>query len=377
MRLRRSTWFFMCALVACIVSLHWHNAPTRSLPVALAPFVTTTSPTTPAVFVQNILPMPPNMPSAHAATAAALPDGSVLAIWFAGSREGGTDVQLWQSHYHKQQWSPAQPIINPRQTGQALLRYVKKIGNPSLVLGLDGRLHLFYVSVSLGGWAGSALNEVVSTDLGQHWSAPRRLIASPFMNLSTLVRSPPLVLRDGSLALPAYHELIRKYPQWLFVKDGAVLNSIHIPNAAALLQPSPVALSSGKILTWLRDSGSDGHVWFSQTMDTGDWSAPRPTNLPNPNAAVAALRLDDGNYLLAYNPQQMNRNVLALARSQDGMRWHQIAIVAQSNNPQEEFSYPTLIAANGRIHLFYTWKRQTIAHAEFNLGWLTHQECRP
>ena len=73
----------------------------------------------------------------------------------------------------------------------------------------------------------------------------------------------------------------------------------------------------------------------------------------------------------------MNRNVLALARSHDGMRWHQVAIVAQSNNPQEEFSYPTLIAANGRIHLFYTWKRQTIAHAEFNSAWLAHQDSQP
>jgi predicted neuraminidase len=50
------------------------------------------------------------------------------------------------------------------------------------------------VSVSYGGWSGSAINQLVSDDGGHTWPGARRLILSPLFNLSTLVRNQPTMM---------------------------------------------------------------------------------------------------------------------------------------------------------------------------------------
>ena len=129
----------------------------------------------------------------HSSAVTALPDGSLMAVWFAGSREGAADVQVRSARFDVStgEWGQEQVMATRESTQQSTRKYIRKLGNPVIALAPDNRLWLFYVSVSMGGWAGSAVNVMVSDDFGEHWSAPRQLITSPFLNISTLVRSAP------------------------------------------------------------------------------------------------------------------------------------------------------------------------------------------
>jgi predicted neuraminidase len=99
------------------------------------------------------------------------------------------------------------------------------------------------------------------------------------------------------------------------------------------------------------------HTAFSE--DNGwTWSNATPSNLPNPDAAVDALRLRDGRILLAYNHAASGRENLQLALSSDeGRSWRAGPVFEQA--AQREFSYPNLAEdRRGRIHLTYTWDRR-------------------
>jgi predicted neuraminidase len=167
----------------------------------------------------------------------------------------------------------------------------------------------------------------------------------------------------------------------------------------------------------MRHAGDEHRRVISvSTHDAGvHWTAPTQTTLPNPDAALSAVVLEDGRILAVLNEQAQGRDSLSLAISADGgKRWetiyrledqrgqpadeaHYLKVVAglasetdakaamaadvyaESAKQQKcdaqgcgfEFSYPYLIRArNGDFHLVYTWNRSFIKHVIFNQGWL-------
>lgn len=342
----------------------------------------------PASFSWLDLPHP--TPSAHAVTVTEmLPDDRVpkavlatppqaprlMAAWFGGSREGAGDVSLYQSVWTPEAaWTPAKIMMTRSQAEGDLGRNIRKLGNP-LLMSQAGRLHLFFVSVSYGGWAGSAINRSYSDDHGLSWSPAQRVMTSPFFNLSTLVRNPGVWLNDGSLGLPVYHEFITKHGEWLRLDpEGRVLAKSRMPLSRPTLQPAVVPLSATHGIAALRDSGpGPNQVQWSETHDAGEtWSASSARPIPNPNSAVAMIGLQDGSLLMTCNPISGNRNQLSLLRSNDaGQTWNLVRVVEASPDERDEFSYPALLQdRQGRIHLLYTWKRQSIRHAIFTQAWL-------
>ncbi|HQR03265.1 MAG: exo-alpha-sialidase [Proteobacteria bacterium] len=311
--------------------------------------------------------------SAHAVTLAPLGPDRIAAAWFAGSREGAEDVAIVLSRYDGRQWEDPVSIITRERVQHDTRRLVRKLGNPLLWTAPDGALHLWFVSVSYGGWAGSALNHTVSRDEGRNWSRITRWITSPFWNLSTLVRAPPVPLANGELGLPVYHEFIAKRPEWLRLQGAATItDKLRLPAASQSLQPAIAALDTDHAIALLRDAGPQQRIRMSHSVDGGaHWSSAVATELPNPNAGIALLRLNDGRLLLAYNPSTSGRSSLALALSVDaGNSWSAPRIVDQGE-PQDEFSYPALLQdESGVIHLAYTWKRERIKHLRFYPDWL-------
>jgi predicted neuraminidase len=324
---------------------------------------------TPA-FPARLLPNP--QPSAHSATLAELPDGRVAAAWFAGSAEGARDVAIHFATFDGRDWSAPRPIVTREQAQRDAGRLVRKLGNPVLAAGGDGRLHLWFVSVGYGGWAGSAINHASSADGGLSWSPAARRVTSPFWNLSTLVRTPPLRLADGGWGLPAYHEFAAKRAEWLrLAADGRVLDKARIPGAARTLQPAVAAFDHSRAIAMMRDAGPANRIPLALTNDAGaTWQPAHATTLPNPNASVALLRLADGRLLLAWNPQAANRDKLALSVSRDaGATWSAPRLVEDA--AAGEFSYPALLQGrDGTIHLAYTWQRKAIKHLAFAPSWL-------
>ncbi|UUZ74208.1 exo-alpha-sialidase [Polaromonas sp. P1(28)-8] len=138
---------------------------------------------------------------------------------FSGSREGAGDVSILSAVMDaaRLRWGAENTLFNRQQIQRGLWRHVKKPGDPVIVRATDGSLCLclWMVTVSLGGWAGSSIIWVRSPDEGASWSQPRRLVTSPFLNVSTLVKGAPLAYQDGQIGLPVWHEFVSRFAEIL------------------------------------------------------------------------------------------------------------------------------------------------------------------
>jgi len=319
------------------------------------------------------------VPSVHAVSAIATPDGGLRAYWFGGSREGASDVGIWTAALppNGTSWSGQQVAIDRPTTEDELNRHIRKLGNP-VAFARGNVVDLFYVSVSAGGWSGSAINAARSEDGGIHFGTPERLVTSPVANISTLVKAPPIAYQDGSIGLPVYHEMVAKFPQLIRIQPdtGEVVGRQTFAGGPETIQPWIVVLDATRAVALLRRIEPDEpSVHISRTDDGGKtWSAPSPIGLPNPNASVAALHLGGNSILMAYNHSEEKRNDLSLARSDDGgLSWNRLgAVETNKRHPDEsdkvdfpklEYSYPWLVPdQRGGIHLLYTWNRKQIRH---------------
>jgi predicted neuraminidase len=324
-------------------------------------------------------------PSVHSAAAVAVP-GGLLAFWYGGTREGASDVAIYAARYDdaSRGWGPEKTVVTRASTQAGLHRYIRKLGNPVVARDAHGRIWLYYVSVSLGGWAMSAVNAVVSADEGATWSAPRRLVTSPFLNISTLVKGRPFLYDDGSVGLPAYHEFAGKFGELLRLDgEGNVVGKTRLSHGRYGIQPTVVARSSREAVAFMRYSGEGpGSILATNTRDGGiTWSEPRKLALPNPNAAIDALALASGELLLVFNNGLQNRNNLSLALSSDaGASWR--VVHAFEDSPKAgpdaaaaaEFSYPWIAQDGSSVHLFYTWQRSHIKHVRFDDDWLRQRQ---
>ena len=348
----------------------------------------------------------------HAASAVELPNGNLRAVWFSGSREGAGNVTVQTAVMDATslRWGAESTIFERHQIERGLWRYVKKIGNPVIARAPDGVLWLWMVNVSLGGWAGSAITWSRSTDEGTSWSQPRRLVTSPFLNISTLVKGAPFALADGQIALPVYHEFVTKLGEILRIDpQGRVVDKVRIPGSQTSLQPVVLVTGADRAEVYMR-SGNAKALMASTTDDAGKtWTTTRATAWPNPDAALAGVVTHTGAKWLALNPTTSHREILALLQAdkdkpfegalpwivessatpttrlstQDyerllehelaasGVGAAQIAAYVASAKRQlcgpescsQEFSYPYLLQSrDGYLHLIYTWHRTRIKH---------------
>ncbi|MDO8544305.1 MAG: sialidase family protein [Opitutaceae bacterium] len=383
-----------CALLTVLVAARFAPEGDGSAPADIAHFPTPAGVPDPTdlvpVFSQSWITPPGHTASAHSSAICALPSGDLLAVWYGGSREGGADVALFTARLTGAagKWTPPVTAIDRAMAQTELDRAIKKVGNAVIFPDRTGCLWMVYVSVSLGGWSGSALNVKTSRDEGHTWGASQRLTLNPFFNLSSLVRNKPIYASDGRIGLPVYHEMALKFPQMLWLTPGpdGTVQDYRIRNLSSesgLIQPALVPLDHDRVLMMLRDRGGDRSLHTAYSDDNGwTWSEAAPSGLPNPDAAIDALRLRDGRILLVYNHAERGRENLRLAISADqGRTWRAGAVLEEAAH--HEFSYPNLAEdRRGRIHLTYTWQRERIKHVVFNRAWLdrrllVHNPLRP
>ena len=258
----------------------------------------------------------------HAASLVELKEGQLRAVWFSGSREGASDVTVQTAVLGTAPgagWSLETTLLTRQQIQQGLLRYVKKIGNPVIARAPDGSLRLYLVTVSLGGWAGSAITTLRSDDDGSTWQKPQRLVTSPFLNISTLVKGAPSAWADGSTALPVYHEFITKMGEVLrLAPDGTVRDKIRIPGSQRSLQPVILVGSASEAQVWMRSNTATA-LMQSATNDAGTtWQPTQPGAWPNPDSALAGVVASDGSQWLAINPLAQGRSSLVLLQTPAG-----------------------------------------------------------
>jgi predicted neuraminidase len=296
---------------------------------------------------------------AHSLSAVTLDKGEIAAFWFTGTREGDADARLMTARFDGTTWSAPVALTNGPQTGSDEGRYVKTVGNPVVFRHPDGEYWLVYVSVSVGGWSGSALNLKRSPD-GIHWGAAQRLTTGPFFNLSTLAKGQPLIRSDGLVALPVYHEFIARFPELLFLDpNGSVVGKVRMAGAGrCAIQPAPAALGGGRAIALLRNAGCEPPRLLSTVTEDGglSWSPLKATPIANPNAPAAIFRLADGQLLAVANDNPRVTHVLYPFRSaNDGRSWTRGEPLFDGTAGRTTYRYPFLLQdGDGRLHLFVT-----------------------
>jgi predicted neuraminidase len=323
-------------------------------------------------------------PSVHAASLISLQNGAVRAFWFAGSREGAPDVVINSAVFDSQtsRWSAPTVVMDRVRAEKGLSRYIAKLGNPVPARMADGRLQLFFVTVSIGGWAGSSISSVISDDEGLTWGQPQRLISSPLTNMSTLVKSPAISFTDGRLGLPAYHEWIGRFGELLRIEENQVIDKRRMSAGRGAIQPVVFvdsAQDAGAFFRQTRSSSQVKQIPVSETKDAGQsWVTTKDLEIPNPNAALAALTLANGMKLMVLNNIEAGRYRLVMVmREPHSQQWQVIEVLEDDaslvNGLHREFSYPFLISSNGDdAHLTYTWDRKKIKHIYFPAAWFKY-----
>ncbi len=323
-------------------------------------------------------------PSVHAASLIALKDGAIRSFWFAGSREGAADVAIYSSVYDTQSanWSAPTVVMDRVGAEKGLMRYIAKLGNPVPTRLADGRLQLLFVTVSIGGWAGSSISAVTSDDEGLTWGSPQRFITSPLLNLSTLVKSPTIAFADGRFGIPAYHEWIGRFGEFLRVDAGRVIDKRRMSSGRSAIQPLVFVNDAQDASAYFRQARSAGlpkQIPVSRTQNAGqDWKIAEDLTIANPNSAVTGLVFKNGARILVLNNIEIGRYRLALMMNdpQSG-QWKVLEMLeddeALPDAQRKEYSYPYLITVDGNdAHLVYTWDRKKIRHRYFPGAWLKH-----
>lgn len=325
-----------------------------------------TSSSSPIVLEEFIATQPPT-PQSHASSLVETRDGTLLAAWFGGEHEGATDVGIWLARRGSEGWLPPLRVADGRQDssmqGNGALQ---PTWNPVLFQPAQGPLQLYYkVGPNPRQWWGML---TVSSDDGGHWSAPRRLpdgILGP-------IKNKPLQLPSGRILAPSSSE--DEAGGWRAHIETSDDDGLHWQRGAALNDPAHIGAIQPSLLRH-RDGclqalgrSKQNRVFSVFSNDGGaSWGAMTLLDIENPNSGTDAVMLRDGRALLIYNPALAGkdwwegRSVLAVALSDDGLRWRRVLTLEDSS--KDEFSYPAVIQTrDGLVHVSYTWKRQRIKH---------------
>lgn len=348
----------------------------------------------------------------HAASVVELPDGRLRGFWFAGSREGAKDISINTAVFDPStgQWSDETIAITRLGLSQQWQRYVRKLGNAVPVIDDNGRLRLFVVAVTFGGWAASRIVVLNSEDDGETWQFDTELKTSPFLNISTLAKTPALHYQNNLIGLPVYHEFIGKFGEILFIdQQNKLIDKSRIGYGRNVLQPMVLMGENNTLNVYLRPH-EKGVAFQSESDDAGrTWQPVKKTGIENPGSALGGLALSGKHWLLANNCDDKERDVLCILESLDAGEtwnkrwlfhndeavrgdnlsysdfrerideqiWQDVAIdpVELERSLNEKacwqgyncgfiFDYPYMLQSkNGDLHLLYTWNKVFIRHA--------------
>lgn len=321
-----------------------------------------------------------HFPACHASTVLPLDDGVVLAAYFAGEREGADDVGIWLSRRADGIWEAPVRIAKVAEAAH---------WNPVLMPVPGGIRLIFKVGRRIPQWRSWTC---VSMDAGATWTEPTPCPGCDAA--SGPVRSKPLYLADGSLLAPNSVETDRSWrpridtsynygesfpvTSWIpmdTAPEGASAEKNVITGKGAI-QPTLWESAPGHIHALLRTT--QGHIFRSDSIDYGrTWCRAYNTGLPNNNSGIDIAQLD-GRLYLAMNPVSGNwadRTPLAIMTSDDnGQSFTDfLTLEDEKNDPMldapsgsrrytAEFSYPAIVARDGRLHVTYTYLRRNICY---------------
>jgi predicted neuraminidase len=338
-----------------------------ALTLGLVPAGADPQPPPSAIVVSEFIYDRAPFPSAHASTIVETRVG-LLAAGFGGTAEGEPDVGIWCARRSGTGWSvPVEVARGVQPDGKRFPCW-----NPVLFRPSAGPLLLFYkVGPSPREWWGLLRT---SLDEGRTWSGAIRLPPG-FLGP---IRAKPVELASGELLSGSSTE----HAGWVVHMERLAIGAgpttggwtpealasasawqsvgpLNDPREFSAIQPTILVHSPTRVQILCRSR--QGVITEAWSQDAGrSWSRMSATTLPNPSAGIDSLRLEDGRFLLAYNPTTEGRQKLEIAVSDDGKAWRRGVVLEDAAG---EYSYPALIRSHdGRVHVTYTWQRQRIKH---------------
>jgi hypothetical protein len=309
----------------------------------------------------HILPAPARIN--HGAALISVGRQGLLACWYSGRSEAGPDVVIVCSRSADLgvTWSAPARASRPHERDLGGGAPAKSAGNVALARAAQGRLVMIAGEIQsrrIAGietcrtWRCGRINFRISLDEGAGWSAPTRLDDRP----GALPRSRPQSAPGLGDLIPVYQEsrgssVLRLDLSTLVPGEQPKFAAMPLPGSSHLLQPSlAISVRSAavgpRVLAYLRDRRR--RFVYVASLDNGRrrWSPPAPTNLPNPGSATEAFVAPGGAIALIYNPSRTDRRTLALAFSQDGVRFDRgCTLVAQG--AAGDVAYPAVAPLDG------------------------------
>lgn len=326
---------------------------------------------------QEIFASLPELPSCHASTILALPQGELLMAFYAGSVEKAADVSILLCRYTaaSANWSHPVVVVDVPE---------KSLGNPVLHRDRDGTVWLYYLVMQGHKWNHCTIHSVRSVDGGHTWGGDTTFRSA----LGWTTRNNLIELADGGVLFPLSDNVAGCSVFMRTMDGGRSWRELgRIASEPSNEQPAVVQRSDGSLMAVMRTGGKGGRCWESQSLDGGcTWTPAVPGPFKNPNSAMAMIRLASGSLVAAYNDSDhyQRRTPLRVALSPDeGRSWPYVRTLEDhpgeftylttrlDNSDSVEFSYPALVEDNsGMVHATYTNCRVTIKHARFNEAWL-------
>jgi predicted neuraminidase len=308
-------------------------------------------------------------PENHSSSLAEMPNGDLLATWFAGSSEGLPDVALWSSRKPagSNEWTKPAPLVDEPGRPE---------GNSVLFTDSKGKVWLFFVrkyDPKWDAWDKTKIFLQTSRDSGYTWTEPRVLEE----RLGWIIRNGVLELPGGRLLLPVYTDAEPKRSLMWISGDGfKTWEQRDVPvTIPGNIQPAFVHTGGDTLLMFARHYTVPGKIFFARSEDMGKtWTKPKKMKFKNPDSGIDAIGLKSGAIVLAYDDSMLVRWPLCIAMSEDkGKTWPFNKTI---ETEYMEFSYPYLIQTkDGLIHMIYTaYDRQFLKHAVFNEAWLKSKE---
>lgn len=366
------------------------------------------------------------LPSAmcHGSCLTALPNGSLLCVWFGGSREGAADTEIYFSvgrprytavkdkkqdsgreHIHDGRVQETLAVSCDWTEPVCITNLPEACWNPVLLVQHEHVLLFFKTGNKIADWKTMVM---VSRTDPVYWGHPRPLVPGDATGGRGPVRTKPILLPSGRICAGGSIER----GDWQCFCDysdnygitwnrtallGLNLLALNLPEAGEHVQAEPFAASElpplsgqsfngrgviqpvlwsekGRLHMYMRST--EGYIYSSVSEDEGKhWTDPQPTELYNNNSGFDVIRVPGGRLFLACNPVRGNwgaRTPLALFMGrEDGSRWEMFLRLEKGKG---EYSYPSLTYAFHGLWVSYTYNRENIAVAF--LTWREIAQCR-
>lgn len=344
---------------------------------------------------EALIPSPVH--STHAADLQELPNGDLLAVWFAGTKEGDSNISIALSRLNagSNQWTePTWVTDDPLRSEQ----------NPSLWLTPAGELWLIYTA-QLGRENKMAdqknlqctaeIRVKKSTDGGYTWSSHEVMFSRP----GSFCRQKPQVLLSGRWI----------FDNWICFNDdthygsditimqvsddeGKTWRGVEVPESRGCVHANIIETDPGQLVALFRSRSAD-NIYISHSYDNGDsWEPPYKTELPNNNASISAIKLQSGNLAVIYNHYTTGgdrsqtvwpyeRCPVSIALSCDkGNTWPYRrhletgeGFFGEANTrSNRKYEYPVIMqGSDGQIHAAYSFgSRLCIKYAALDEQWI-------